>query len=65
MLKSIKEDPDRSLYCVDDGFDLSIFGRIPINYRVFEILFLPCNVINHWDKNPDPIPEECNHSHEA
>ena len=48
ILTKIKEDADRGLYCVDDGFDMTIFGQVPINYRVFEIIFLPCNVIPSW-----------------
>ncbi len=59
LLQSIKDDPERGLYCIDDGYKMTINGRQPTNYTTFEILFLPCNVVNTWDKEPDPIADEC------
>ena len=38
---------------------MTINGRQPTNYTTFEVLFLPCNVVNFWDKEPDPIADEC------
>ena len=59
ILMSIKESPDRRLYCVDDSIDKTIWGRQPTNFRTLEIIWMPCNVQNSWDADPDPISEEC------
>ena len=59
ILESVKADPDRRFYCIDDDVDKTIFGQQPTNYRTLEILFIPCNVENSWDDDPDPISEDC------
>ncbi len=55
ILIGIKEDPERRFYCVDDSVDKTIWGKAPANYRTFEVLWIPCNVQNNWDSDPDPI----------
>ena len=65
ILDGIAEDPDRRFYCIDDEVDVTIWGKQPTNYRTLEILWVPCNVENNWDAQPDPIPEECERSLDA
>ena len=37
IISAIKEDPDRTLYCPDEGFDMTIFGQAPTDTRNLEI----------------------------
>ena len=63
MLKSIKEDPDRGLFCIDwdDDNPFEITGyEFDDNYTRLEIVLVPCNYIHTMlDYKDDSVSSEC------
>ncbi len=59
IIDHIREDPDRTLYCIDEGYDMAIYGQFPVDLRTFTINFVPCNMVPSWDVDPKPVSDEC------
>ena len=58
---SVKDDPDRNMYCIDWDGDRSIFGNERnVNFRALDIEFVPCNYLHSKDGSyPDSVTDEC------
>ena len=65
-MTAIKEDENRSFYCIDWTDDLEIYGDLAQDSSFIEIFLLPCNYLfTEWGYTGDSIYEKCKWNLEA
>ena len=49
MLKALREDPERGMYCIDwvDDDPIEVFGyEFDDNYTAIDVILVPCNYLH-------------------